>query len=159
LRRKGSVEPLFGNQVTLLMFQFLPEQLNSVTSAIASLKAQTMQAMRIGLIESGCMLSGMFRFLPLSLYMGILKRGMGGEICSLFLGDTATVNPALTSFLGVPVADFAHIAAVTPSPGVGVIFYYFRGELRMTVVHSSRALTEAEAAGFAAGLRRRLLAP
>jgi hypothetical protein len=159
LRRKGSVEPWFGNQVTMLMFQFLPEQLDSVAGAVAALKAQTTQAMRIGLIESGCMLSGMFRFLPLPLYMRILKRGMGGEICSLFFGDTATVNPGLENFLGVPVVDFAHVAAVTPSPGLGVIFYYFRGELRITVVHSSRSLTPLEAGEFAGRLRARLLNP
>lgn len=159
LRRKGSIEPMFGNQVTMLMFQFLPEQLDSVARAVASLKKQTVEAMRMGLIESGCMLSGMFRFLPLPLYMAILKRGMGGEICSLFFGDTAAVNPALAVFLGVPVLDFAHVAAVTPSPGLGVIFYHFRGELRVTVVHSSRALTEGEAARFASGLRDRLLNP
>jgi hypothetical protein len=159
LRRKGTVEPVFGNQVTLLMFQFLPEQLATVASAITSLKAQTTQVMRLGLVESGCMLSGMFRFLPLPLYMGILKRGMGGEICSLFFGDTSTVNPGLECFLGVPVSDFAHVAAVTPSPGLGVIFYYFRGELRVTVVHSSHSLSTDEAAEFAAGLRQRLLNP
>jgi len=59
----------------------------------------------------------------------------------------------------VPVLDFAHVAAVTPSPGLGVIFYYFRGQLRVTIVHSSRSLTEAEAAEFASSLRRRLLNP
>lgn len=157
LRRKGSVEPMFGNQVTMLMFQFLPEQLDSLASAIAALKEQTTQVMRLGLIESGCMLSGMFRFLPLPVYMKILKRGMGGEICSLFFGDTAAVNPGLENFLSVRVANFTHVAAVTPSPGLGVIFYYFRGELRVTIVHSSRSLTEEEVNGFASGLRRQLL--
>jgi hypothetical protein len=55
--------------------------------------------------------------------------------------------------------DFAHVAAVTPSPGLGVIFYHFCGELRVTIVHSTQALTEAEAAEFAARLRQRLLEP
>lgn len=159
LRRKGSVEPMFGNQVTMLMFRFLPDQLDSLASALAALKEQTTQVMRLGLIESGCMLSGMFRFLPLPVYMKILKRGMGGEICSLFFGDTAAVNPGLENFLGVRVADFTHVAAVTPSPGLGVIFYYFRGELRVTIVHSPRSLTEDEVDGFASGLRRQLLSP
>ena len=91
--------------------------------------------------------------------MSVLKRGLRGEICSLFYGDTAAVNPLLTTFLGVPIENFTHVAAVTPSPGLGVIFYYFRGQLRVTVLHLSTVLNEAEVAEFAAGLRARLLNP
>jgi hypothetical protein len=91
--------------------------------------------------------------------MAIVKQGLRGEICSLFYGDTASVNPMLANFLGMEVEDFAHIAAVTPSPGVGVIYYYFRGELRVTVLSLAPVLNETEAAEFAANLRARLLNP
>jgi hypothetical protein len=157
LRGKGSCEPLFANQVSMMMIQFLPENLNSVTDAATAIKTQMSAAMRNGLVDSGVMLSEMFRFLPLPLYMKMVKHGLRGEICSLFYGDTAAVNPLVTAFLGVPIEDFTHIAAITPSPGVGVIFYYFRGALRLTVLHLSTVLSDAEAAGFAAGLRARLL--
>jgi len=159
LRPKGTVEPLFGNEVGMLMLQFLPEHLDSIAHAVTMLKMQTEQAMRAGLLESGRMLSDLFRFLPLPAYMSVLKRGLRGEICSLFYGDTAAVNPLLTTFLGVPIENFTHVAAVTPSPGLGVIFYYFRGQLRVTVLHLSTVLNEAEVAEFAAGLRARLLNP
>ena len=115
--------------------------------------------MRAGLLDSGRLLSEMFRFLPLPIYMAVLKQGLRGEICSLFYGDTAAVNPLLTSFLGAPIEDFAHVAAVTPSPGLGVIYYYFRGELRLTVLHATTVLAEVEAQEFAARLRARLLNP
>lgn len=159
LRPKGTFDSLFSNQVAMLMLQFLPEHLDSIEQAVATLKRQTQEAMRNGLLESGIMLSELFRFLPIPIYMAIVKQGLRGEICSLFYGDTASVNPLLTSFLGVEVEDFAHIAAVTPSPGIGVIYYYFRGELRVTVLHLAPVLSEAEAAEFAAGLRARLLNP
>jgi hypothetical protein len=159
LRPKGSIEPLFSNQVAMLMIQFLPEHLDSIEHAVAALKAQTQDAMRNGLLQSGVMLSELFRFLPLPLYIAIVKQGLRGEICSLFYGDTAFVNPLLTNFLGVEVEDFAHIAAITPSPGVGIIYYYFRGELRVTVLSLAPVLNEAESAEFAAGLRARLLNP
>jgi len=96
---------------------------------------------------------------PLPIFMAMVKQGLRGEICSLFYGDTASVNPLLTNFLGVEVEDFAHIGAVTPSPGVGVIYYYFRGELRLTVMSLAPVLNETEAAEFAASLRARLLNP
>jgi hypothetical protein len=157
LRPKGSIEPLFSNQLTMLMTQFLPQHLDSVASAVAALQAQTVHALRAGLIESSRLLTDLFRFLPLPIYMAILKHGLRGEICSLFYGDTAAVSPLLTSFMGAPIQDFIHVAAVTPSPGIGLIFYYFRGELRVTVLRLATVLSQTEASEFAASLRARLL--
>jgi hypothetical protein len=159
LRAKGSVHPVFSNELTMLMLQLLPPQLDSTATAIAVLKQQLESAMRGGLIESGRQLGLLFRFLPIPLYMAMAKQGLRGEICSLFFGDTAAVNPRLDTFLGVPVQDFTHVAAITPSPGLGVIFYYVRGLLKLTVVHSARVFTEAEAGEFTARLRQRLLQP
>jgi hypothetical protein len=159
LRPKGTREPLFSNQLTMLMLQFLPGQLDSVADAVNSLKTQTAQALRAGLLDSGIVLGEMFRFLPLPVYMAILKQGLRGEICSLFYGDTAAVNPHLTSFLGATVEDFTHAAPVTPAPGIGAILYSFRGELRITILYSLKVLDETEATEFSARLRARLLNP
>ena len=159
LRAKGSAEPVFGNQIAMLMLQFLPEHLDNIAAAGADLKTQMSSMMRAGMLDSGVLLSDLFRFLPLRIYVSALKRGLHGEICSIFYGDTAAVNPLLVNFMGVAVEDFAHVAAVTPSPGIGVVFYYFRGELRVTVLHSAQVLSDAEAAEFAASLRQRLLNP
>ena len=104
-------------------------------------------------------LAELFRFLPLPLYMTMVKRGLRGEICSLFYGDTGAVTPLLTAFLGATIEDFIHISAATPSPGLGVIFYYFRGLLRVNVVYLETHFSDAEAAEFAANLRVRLLNP
>jgi hypothetical protein len=159
LRLKGRIEPLFSNQVTMLMLQFLPGHLDSIASAAATMKQQSERAMREGLLESGRILSNLFRFLPLPIYTAVLKQGLKGEICSLFFGDTAAASPLLNTFLGAPIEDFTHVAAVTPSPGLGVIFYYFGGQLRFTVLHSTTVLNDAEAAEFASDIRSRLLNP
>ena len=159
LRPKGRIEPLFSNQVDMLMAQFLPEQLGSAEKAVVALKAQTAQAIRENSIGYGRKLSELFSFLPLPVYMAVLKHGLKGEICSIFFGDTAAVNPRLENFLGTTVENFTHVAAVTPAPGLGVIFYYFRGGLRVSVVHAKTVLSETEAAEFSAALRNRLLNP
>ncbi len=159
LRPKGRIDPVFSNQLSMLMVQLFPAQLASVADAVAAFKPQMEHALRTGLIESGRTLAELFRFLPLPLYVFMVKQGLRGEIGSLFFGDTAAVNPKLTNFFGVPVEDFTHVAAITPSPGLGVIFYYFRGLLRLTVVHSARVFTKAEADEFTTSLRARLLAP
>jgi hypothetical protein len=159
LRPKGRLEPLFSNQVDMLMVQFLPEHLESMEKAVAALKMQTMQALRENSLSYGRKLSELFSFLPLPIFMAVLKHGLKGEICSLFFGDTGAVNSKLENFLGASVENFTHVAAVTPSPGLGVIFYYFRGQLRVSVVHAKTVLTETEAAEFSASMRQRLLNP
>jgi hypothetical protein len=159
LRPKGTVEPLFSNQITMLMAQFLPQQLGSTADAVATLKSQTATVLRAGLLESGVVLAELFRFLPLPIYVAMLKQGLRGEICSLFYGDTAAVTPLLTTFFGATIEDFAHIGATTPSPGLGVIFYFFRGLMRVTVFYLENYFSDDEAAEFAANLRQRLLNP
>lgn len=159
LRAKGRLEPVFSNQVDTLMIQLLPGDLASPEKAVAAVKAQAAQAFREGSISYGRKLAELFSFLPMPVFMMVLKHGLKGEICSLFFGDTANVNPKLEEFMGVRVEDFTHVAAVTPSPGLGVVFYYFRGELHVSVVQAKTVLTGAEAAEFAASLRARLLNP
>lgn len=159
LRAKGKIEPLFSNQVDMLMLQFLPADLDSVERAVSILKMQALRALKENSISYGRKLAELFSFLPLPVFMRVLKHGLKGEICSLFFGDIANVNPKLENFLGARVENFTHIAAVTPSPGLGVIFYFFRGELRVSIVHAKTVLNENEIAEFSAALRNRLLNP
>jgi hypothetical protein len=159
LRPKGSVEPLFSNQITMLMAQFFPDQLATAAAAVATLKTQTAQALRGGLIESGVLLAELSRILPLRPYVALIKHGLRGEICSFFYGDTAAVTPLLDTFFGANITDFTHIGATTPSPGIGVIFYYFRGELRFTILYLAPHFSADEAKEFATNLRARLLNP
>jgi len=44
------------------------------------------QTIREGLLESGRVCTELFRFLPIPIYMAVLKQGLRGEICSLFYG-------------------------------------------------------------------------
>ena len=159
LRPKGTRAPLFSNQVTMMLHQFLPDQLGTVEQAIAAVKTQNADSVRDGYIDSSITLGQLFRGLPLPLYMRLLKQGLRGEICSLFFGDTGAVDPALDSFLGAAIDAFVHVPAVTVPPGVGVVFYRFRDQLRFTVVHADGTLTDSEAAEFAQHLRERLLNP
>lgn len=159
MRPKGNIEPLFSNQVTSLLIQLLPDRLGSVADAVTSIKTQTAHAMREGIVDGCAAFIDFLRVLPLPAYMKFMRTGLKGEICSLFYGNTAAVNPNVTTFLGATVLDFAHNAAVPESPGIGVIFFQFRGELRITVAHLAETLDENEAATFASALRARLLNP
>jgi hypothetical protein len=141
------------------MTQLLPEQLHSTAQAVAALKPQIAQAMRDGLIDAGVAIAEISRGLPLPAYLFMLKFGLRGEICSFFYGDVAAVTPTLTTFYGATVEDFTHVGATTPSPGIGAIFYSFRGQLRVTVFYLETHFTAAEAESFATGLRARLLNP
>jgi len=159
LRPKGTRAPLFSNQVTMMLHQFFPEQLTSMEAAIAAVKAHKADALREAQIDSGIALAQLFRRLPLGFYMRMVKRELGGEICSLFFGDTAAVDPALDRFFGARIESLAHVPAVTVPPGVGVVFYRFRDQRRFTFVYADGTLSESEASEFVCCLRQRLLNP
>jgi hypothetical protein len=160
LRPKGTSAPLFSNQVTMILYQFFPEQLTDIDSAIAAVK-KTRDAGGVAddQLNAGITLAQMFRGLPLPLYMRMIKHELRGEICSLFFGDAGAVHPALASVSGAGIRSFIHVPAVTVPPGVGVVFYQFRNQLQFSVVHAEGTLTDAEAAEFAVHLRERLLNP
>ncbi len=159
MRPKGNIEPLFSNEVTSLLIQLLPAHLGSVADAVTSIKNQTSHAMREGIVDGCVAFIDFLRVLPRPAYMKFMRTGLKGEICSLFYGNTAAVSSHVTTFCGAKILDFAHLAAVPESPGIGIIFYQFQGQLRVTVAHLAETLTEKEAAEYAAAVRARLLNP
>ena len=159
MRPKGNIEPLFSNQITMLLLQLFPAQLASVGQTIAEIKNQTARSMREGIVDGGIFFLNVLRILPKPAYVAFARFGFKGEICSLFYGNTAAVSPHVTTFFGAAIEDFTHVAAVPTSPGVGIIFYQFRGELRVTVMHAAETFDENEAAQFTSAVRAHLLNP
>jgi hypothetical protein len=159
LRPKGERVPLFSNQITMMLHQFMPAELASMEQAVTVVKTKNAACLRDEHINPGIALAQMFRCLPLPLYMRLIKHPLRGEICSLFFGETGAVDSALQNFLGAAIESFVHVPAVTVPPGLGVVFYRFGGQLQFTLVHADGTLTDDEAGEFAARLRGRLLQP
>jgi hypothetical protein len=159
LRPKGEHAPLFSNQITMMLHQFLPAELATMEQAVTAVKTKNAAYLRDEYINPGIALGQMFRSLPLPIYMRLIKQAMRGEICSLFFGETAAVDSALQNFLGATIETFIHVPAVTVPPGVGVVFYRFRDRLQFTVVYADGTLTDGQATEFAKCLRERLLNP
>lgn len=159
LRPKGSRAPLFSNQVTMMLHQFLPAEVSTVERAVAAVKTQQNDFFRDNQIDAGITLAHFFRRLPMWFYMRMIKHELRGEICSLFFGDTAAVDSALRHFMGAAIETFAHVPAVTLPPGIGVVFHRVREQLQFTLVYAEGVLTSAEADTFSNRLRDRLLNP
>jgi len=159
LRPKGTRAPLFSNQVATILHQFFPDELATVEKTSTALKTRQADCLRGDEIDASITLGQLFRKLPLAIYMRLVKQSLRGEICSLFFGDTGVVDPALETFLGARITGLVHVPAVTLSPGVGVVFSRFHGQLRFIVVHADGAMTENEAVEFSSRLRERLLHP
>jgi hypothetical protein len=159
LRPKGTRAPLFSNQLTMMLHQFLPDQVGTIEQAVKVIKTQRAECLRDSHIDSSIALGQLFRALPLRFYMWMVKHELRGEICSLFFGDTSAVDPALRKFLDADIETFAHVPAITVPPGIGIVFYQFCKQLRFTVVHAEGTLTDSEADEFSQQLRGRLLNP
>ena len=159
LRPKGSRAPLFSNQLTMMLHQFLPDQLENIGQAVKVIKDQRAECLRDGQIDASIALGQLFRALPLRFYMWMVKHELRGEICSLFFGDTSAVDPALNQFLGADITSFAHLPFITMPPGIGMVFYEFRKQLQFTLVHAEGTLTSGELEEFSQRLRGQLLNP
>lgn len=159
LRPKGARAPLFSNQITMILQQFFPNQLETVGQIVPAIKTQRAESLRDGYLDATIAMGHLIRALPLRLYMWMVKHELRGEICSLFFGDTSTVDPALEKFSGADIKTFAHVPAITAPPGIGIVFYLFRNQLNFTLVHAEGTLSENEADEFVRNLRQRLLNP
>src|SRR6185436_13328393 len=146
LRPKGTRAPLFSNQVAMMLHQFLPDELTGMQTAVAAVKKnRSANGGQDDVINGGIALGQLFRALPLSLYMRMVKHELRGEICSLFFGDAGAVSPAVETILDARIETFVHVPAVTVPPGAGVVFCQFRNQLQFTLVHADGTLTDSEA--------------
>ena len=125
---------------------------------MSSAAAGLSNRLRVAVLASDAGVEGRLAALVAQFGHELVEAGASPDAC-LTDGTAFVALSAPVVALGAAVEDFTHLASVTPAPGLGVIYFYFRGELRVTVAHAATVLSDAEAAGFAAGLRARLLNP
>ena len=159
MRKKATSVPMVSNQESFLFYQFLPDSLTSLATAIEACKKQTSESMKFNRLVSTASLLQLIRFLPSFLYMLRLKMSTGGEIASLFFANTGSISKDLDFFLGSEVTSFIHVPSVTERPGIGLVFYQFRGQLCGTIVWSDQVLTRNDIREFKNDLRRVMLDP
>ena len=156
-RPKGASGAIFRTHVSMVWFQVVPKVVDDFDALLNDLKTQRRDAVRKGLIESGACAIDFARFVPAGLFSRMVRRTLGGEICSFFFAYTGNFLAGVEEFLGAEIRSGFHVPAVPPSPGSCAAMSIHRGRLNLTHVYQEGAVSGHEVSSFAAHMRRELL--
>jgi len=157
LRPKGEDPAIFRTHVSMLWFQVRPEQAADFDELLAELKRQRLAAIRDGLVDGGSCAIEFARWTPADFFGRMVRRTLGGELCSFFFAFTGDFLAGVDTFLGAEVRNGFHVPAVPPSPGSCAAMSVHRGRLNLTHVYQAGAMSEEEVDRFAEAMRAELL--
>ena len=132
-RAKGTTSHLLFNGLTFLFYKLKNTECNDLQQIIISLQRQMKTQIKEKLPAAFISFVDAYRFVPLPIYYWQMQLPSWGKLNSFsfsYLGDSF---PNLTEFLGHPVQDITHYPSNVVRPGMTVIFYQFKGKLRMVI--------------------------
>lgn len=151
---KGESGRLFGNHLTMMMFDVGRDDLMDERRAIASLAEQQRAIVRDKLDLAMAAALELVRVLPSRLYHGLATLPFGGELSSLIFSNPGAI--AIDDFADVPVRDAYALPSVVPWPGFEVIVNRHRGALSVLLGYFDGLVPEGEARTMANELRAKL---
>lgn len=158
IRPKGQEGAVFRTHVSMIWFQVLPNEVEDFDVLLESLKVQRRDAIRAGLVDSGRYAIDFARYVPADLFGRMVRRTLGGELCSFFFAFTGDFLAGVDEFMGAPVRDGFHVPAVLPSPGSCAAMSIHRGRLNLTHVYQAGAVSDDEVVLFSQTMRSELCA-
>ena len=156
-RPRGQEGAIFRTHVSMLWFQVRPAQVEDFDSLLTELKRQRHDAIKRGLVESGSCAIEFARYVPADVFRRLVRRTLGGELCSFFFAFTGGFLDGVDEFFGASIRNGFHAPAVLPSPGSCAAMSVHRGRLNLTHVYQEGALAQEEVALFAEIMRSELL--
>lgn len=156
-RLRGSVGPVFSNQLSFMFFRIPQEGLSSLPNTIAEITKQMMHQARIGFPAAYSTMMELFRRVPLFIYSFLIKNSSKGATASFSFSDVGEAWSDSTHFLGLPIKDVSHIPANPYIPGFTVVVSRFRGAIKVIVAHIEETIADNEMQIFEEYLRRDLL--
>ncbi len=157
LRKIGTRLPVFTNQAGTLLYEFKAGEITDLKTVTRLFRSQTHHAVAQDLLFANFCTMDLSRFLPTWFYVRKIKKSLRGEIASMVFANPGATFQGLSDFMGLPVHSQYHVPAVVAPPGLGVVYYFFRGRLQITLVYVEGLLSTEEARGFLGSIRRRLL--
>ncbi|HEY5752901.1 MAG TPA: hypothetical protein VIT21_07125 [Chthoniobacterales bacterium] len=157
LRKRGARGPLFFNQVTILFFCTLREDLPSLAATAAALKKQFAEMTRDRLDESFTAVLELMRRVPGRIFMKIVRWQFKGELNSFYHSHTGAFAPEMTTFAGAHIINAWHLPCLGSPPGTGIFFNERNGKLNIVLSWRDGCLTDDERRTMVARLMDDLL--
>lgn len=156
-RPRGADGSLLSNQLSFLFYKIPSEQLISLDKTISFIANQMKEQVRKNIPGKYASLMSLFRRLPLSLYLTLIKLPTAGAISSFSFSDLGEEGDRLQTFNGWEVEDLINYPPNPGPPGFTVVFMRFQGTLRVVIGYVEEAVNPEEIAIFENNLKNDLL--
>lgn len=130
LRKRKSLFPVFGNQVSFLFAQASQAIVNSRDKLFKHLLQQNKAAIKAGLDRAMLPLMQAGSWLPLDKYGKIVRHSpQGRERSSFWFSYTGSMDPEPQMILKCPVVGVSQFSQVTAPPSLGLLVNVFQGRV------------------------------
>ena len=157
-RLRGSVKPVFSNQVSFFFYRLFPEMMSSVGDSTKALTQQMMNQIKAGVPKNYKDMMEVFRHMPLPLYDWISQQPTLGAVASFYFSDTGNSFKDTKTFQGQKINDITHLPPASNYPGLTLVFTEFNNRIKVSIVSCEAAMTKTELKQFKSSIYNHLTA-
>ncbi|MCB0521982.1 MAG: hypothetical protein H6577_05690 [Lewinellaceae bacterium] len=147
-RKKGGQDAALLNGLSFLFYKLRIQDLATLTSTVDAIQLQMRDQVRRRLPHAFVEFVNGYRFVPLPIYYPMFNLPSLGKLSTFSFSSLGDSFHGLDEFLGLPVADIQNFPSNLIVPGLTVIFYEFRGHLRLMSSWVDGWFSEAEQAAI-----------
>jgi NRPS condensation-like uncharacterized protein len=156
-RRRGSDEPVIGNQVSFLFYRIPKQTLSDLQACTTEIMQQMKGLMLSEKPDQGVIMMDFMRRVPGSLYRLLIKQPTAGLMASFFFSDTGETLLNSDQLFGKAINSAIHYPPTMYPPGMTFVFSRFRGSLNITFGYMEEVINDDEVEQLFMQLRTALL--
>jgi len=156
-RRRGSDDPIIGNQVSFLFYRIPQHLLSDLQACTTELTEQMKNLMRDNKPQYGMIMMDFMRRNPGFIYQLMIKAPTAGLMASFFYSDTGESLQKYDNLFGCSVESAVHYPPTLYPPGMTFVVSRFQGCLQLTLGYMEQVITEREVEQLSIQLRSNLL--
>lgn len=143
-RKKGSLGPIIGNRLSFLFYRIGKESMDSIQACVDSINQQMVKQISSRIPQAYNHLMNYMKWLPLRVYLYLVKRRSGNSIAS-FLFTVAAEHPKdLATISQQKVINALSLPANPCPPGLTFAFMKFQNSLHLMMLYHPEAISEEE---------------
>lgn len=129
-RKKGTRGAILLNGLSFLFYKLKPDNLSDTKETVHCIQNQMKEQMRKGLPQAFIDFADAYWYVPLPIYYPMFNLPSLGKLSSFSFSLLGEAFPSLDSFMDLPVLDITNFPSNSISPGLTILFYEFRGQMR-----------------------------
>ena len=143
-RKKGAKGPLIGNRLSFLFYRISNRNMLNISDCVEAVNSQMLGQIKSKIPQAYNHLMNYMKWLPLNIYLYLIKRRSGNSIAS-FLFTIAADHPInLTDVCGSKITNALSIPANPCPPGLTFAFMKFKDSLQLMMLYHQEAISDEE---------------